>query len=59
VDGFSCTGSQDLSENWESGDEVSFDLAAADACTGAEQDFSGTDTVADGKIVAASITQTG
>jgi hypothetical protein len=57
VDGFSCTGSQDLSENWESGDEVNFDLAATDNCTGAVQDFSGTDTVVNGQIVAADISQ--
>jgi hypothetical protein len=57
VDGFSCTGSQDLSENWQSGDEVNFDLAATDNCTGAVQDFSGTDTVVNGQIVAADITQ--
>ncbi len=52
VDGFSCTGAQDLSENWASGDQVNFDLAATDSCTGAVQDFSGTDTVQGGLIVA-------
>jgi hypothetical protein len=56
ADGFSCTGSQVLSENWESGDEVNFDLAATDDCSGAVQDFTGTDTVVDGKIVAADVT---
>src|ERR1700729_2776132 len=30
VDGFNCTGSPVLSRNWESGDEVNFDLAATD-----------------------------
>jgi hypothetical protein len=59
VEGFSCTGSQYLTENWESGNAVNFDLAAADVCTGAEQYFTGTDTVADGKIVGASVAQTG
>lgn len=59
VDGFSCTGSQAVSENWSSGDEVNFDLAATDDCTGAVQDFSGTDTVQGGRIVAADISQTG
>jgi hypothetical protein len=59
VDGFACTGSQDLSENWESGDEVNFDLAATDNCTGAVQDFSGTDTVQGGLIVAADVSQDG
>jgi hypothetical protein len=57
VDGFNCTGSQDLSENWESGDEVNFDLAATDDCSGAVQDFTGTDTVQNGQIVAADISQ--
>ena len=56
ADGFSCTGSQVLSENWESGDEVNFDLAATDDCSGAVQDFTGTDTVVNGKIVAADVT---
>jgi hypothetical protein len=55
VDGFSCTGSQDLSENWESGDEVNFDLAATNDCTGGVQDFTGTDTVVNGQIVAADV----
>jgi hypothetical protein len=55
VDGFNCTGPQDLSENWESGDEVNFDLAATDDCSGAVQDFTGTDTVVNGLIVAADV----
>lgn len=59
VDGFSCTGGQQLTEQGESGDQVSFSLAATDSCTGAVQQFSGTDTVSGGKIVAARITQTG
>jgi hypothetical protein len=42
TDGFSCTGSQDLTEDWESGDEVNFNLAATDACSGTEQYFAGT-----------------
>jgi hypothetical protein len=58
VNGFACTGAQDLSKNWESGDEVNFDLAATNDCTGAVQTFTGTDTVAGGKIVAADVTQT-
>jgi hypothetical protein len=57
VDGYACTGSEDLSENWASGDQVNFDLAATDNCTGAVQDFSGTDTVQGGLIVAADISQ--
>jgi hypothetical protein len=59
ADGFACTGSQDLSENWASGDEVNFDLTATDNCTGAVQDFSGTDTVQGGLIVAADVSQVG
>jgi len=57
VSGFACTGSQELSENWQSGDQVNFDLAATDNCTGAVQDFSGTDTVQGGLIVAADVSQ--
>ena len=57
ADGFNCTGSQELSKNWESGDEVNFDLVATDDCDGAVQDFTGTDTVQDGQIVAADISQ--
>ncbi|HMH94096.1 MAG TPA: hypothetical protein VK586_23825 [Streptosporangiaceae bacterium] len=59
VAGFSCTGSQQLAEQGESGDQVSFTLAATDNCTGAVNQYSGTDTVSGGKIVAAHITQTG
>jgi hypothetical protein len=59
VDGFSCTGGQQLTKQGESGDQVSFSLAATDSCTGAVQQFSGTDTVSGGKIVTAHITQTG
>ena len=59
ADGFACTGSQDLSENWTSGDEVNFDLSATDNCTGAVQEFSGTDTVSGGLIVAADVSQVG
>jgi hypothetical protein len=59
VSGFSCTGGQQLAEQGASGDQVSFTLAATDRCTGAVQQFSGTDTVSGGKIVAAHITQTG
>lgn len=58
VDGFACTGSQALTETGSSGDEVSFDLAATDNCTGAVQNFSGTDTVQGGLIVAADVSQT-
>jgi hypothetical protein len=56
--GFACTGSQQVSENWESGSSVNFDLAAGDSCNGTTQYYTGTDTVENGTIVAADITQT-
>jgi hypothetical protein len=59
VDGFACTGAQQLTDQGESGNQVSFSLAATDSCTGAVQHFSGTDTVSGGRIVAAHIIQTG
>jgi hypothetical protein len=58
VAGFSCTGAQDVSENWESGDQVSFNLAATDSCNGVTQQYTGTDTVQNGIIVAADVVQT-
>lgn len=57
--GFACTGSQAVTENWDSGDQVNFDLAAGNSCTGATQYYTGTDTVQHGVIVAASVVQTG
>ena len=59
VDGFTCTGGQTVSENWDSGDQVNFNLAATSSCTGATQYFTGTDTVQNGVIVAANVVQTG
>lgn len=59
VNGFTCTGAQNLTENWESGNEVSFNLEATDDCSGARAHFTGTDTVLDGKITATVVTQTG
>jgi hypothetical protein len=59
VAGFACTGSQELSEIAESGDQVTFRLAATDDCTGVVQHFTGTDTVINGKIAAADVHQTG
>jgi hypothetical protein len=59
VAGFSCTGAQAVSENWESGDQVNFDLAAVDSCTGNTQYFTGTDTVENGVIVAARVAAAG
>jgi hypothetical protein len=57
--GFACTGSQLVSENWESGSSVNFDLTAGDSCNGSTQYYTGTDTVENGTIVGADITQTG
>ena len=59
VSGFSCTGDQQLTELSESGNTVSFNLAAANICTGHVQHFTGTDTVSDGRIVAADVRRTG
>lgn len=59
VSGFACTGSQQLTEVGECGDQVSFHLAATDNCTGAVQHYAGTDTVVNGKIVAADVHLTG
>jgi hypothetical protein len=57
--GFSCTSSQAVSENWDSGDQVNFDLAAGDSCDGTTQYYTGTDTVTSGIIVAANVVQAG
>src|SRR5215469_17486773 len=59
VNGFACTGAQQLSEVSQSGDQVTFDLDATNSCSGAVQHFTGTDTVLNGKIVAAHVVQTG
>lgn len=57
--GFTCTGSQAVSENWDSGDQANFDLAAGDSCDGTTQYYAGTDTVTNGIIVAANVVQAG
>jgi hypothetical protein len=57
--GYSDTGEQTLNENWESGDEVSANIAAVDTATGDTQYFSGAWTVDNGLITSASVTQTG
>ena len=58
VAGFSCTGARGVSENWESSDQVNFDLAATDSCNGVTRQYTGTDTVQNGIIVAADVVQT-
>lgn len=57
--GFACTGAQAVTENWDSGDQVGFDLAATDSCSGATQYYTGTDTVRGGIIVGANVVQAG
>ena len=57
VAGFTCTGAQAVTQNWDSGDQVNFDLAATNSCTGATQSYTGTDTVQNGIIVAANVAQ--
>ena len=59
VVGFACTGSQSVSENLESGDQVNFNLVATDSCIGAIRYYTGTDTVRGGVIVGADVVQTG
>ena len=58
VAGFACTGAQQLTDNGTSGNQVSFSLTAADTCTGQVHTYAGTDTVQNGKIVAADVSQT-
>jgi len=57
--GYANTGAQTLTENWESGDQVSANIAAVDTSTGDTQYFSGSWTVDNGLITSASVTQTG
>jgi hypothetical protein len=59
ADGFACSGAQSLTENWDSGDQVNFNLAAGDTCTRATQYYTGTDTVQNGIIVAANVARSG
>jgi hypothetical protein len=59
VAGFANTGAQTLSEISQSGDQVTFNLAAVDLATGVTQYFTGTDTVVNGVIVQANVIQTG
>lgn len=58
VSGFACTGSQQLTEEGTSGDQVTFSLTATDSCTGQVHTYAGTDTVQNGTIVAANVQQT-
>jgi hypothetical protein len=57
--GYANTGEQTLTENWESGDQVSANIAAVNTATGDRQYFNGSWTVDNGLITSASVTQTG
>jgi hypothetical protein len=59
VAGYACTGAVHVTKLGESGDHVSFALAAVDDCTGQSQHYTGTETVQDGRIVAADVMRTG
>lgn len=58
VAGYSDTGTQTVTEVSESGDQVSFNLTSNNP-DGTVQTYSGTDTVQNGRIVAATVVQTG
>lgn len=58
VAGYADTGTQTVTEVSESGDQVSFTLTSNNP-DGTVQTYSGTDTVQNGRIVAASVVQTG
>jgi hypothetical protein len=57
--GYACTGAEQLTELGGSRDQVHFDLAAYDGCTGQTLYYTGTDTVRHGRIVAARVTRIG
>jgi hypothetical protein len=59
VAGYTCTGTERPTKVGQSGNQVSFNLAVVNNCTGAVQYYAGTDTVRGAKIVAADVTRTG
>jgi hypothetical protein len=59
VNGFACTGAQQVTQVSSSGDQVTFNLNATNSCNGQVLTFTGTDTVMGGKIVAANVVQNG
>jgi hypothetical protein len=59
VAGYACTGSERPTRLSQSGHQVNFSLAVVNGCTAATQHYTGSDTVRDGKIVAADVTRTG
>jgi hypothetical protein len=58
VAGYADTGTQTVTEISASGDHVTFTLTS-DNPDGTVQTYTGTDTVTGGRIIAASVTQTG
>ena len=58
VAGYADTGTQTVTETSASGDQVSFTLTS-DNPDGTVQTYAGTDTVTGGRIIHASVTQTG
>ena len=59
VAGYVCTGTERPTKLGQSGHQVSFNLVVVNGCTAATQNYTGTDTVRGGKIVAAEVTPTG
>jgi len=59
VAGYACTNAERPTRLSQSGHQVSFNLAVVNGCTAVTQDYTGTDTVLGGKIVAAYVTPTG
>ena len=59
VAGYACTGTERPTKLGQSGHQVSFNLVVVNGCTAATQNYTGTDTVRGGKIVAAEVTPTG
>ena len=59
VAGYGCTSAERPTKLSQSGHQVSFNLVVVNGCTAATQNYTGTDTVRGGKIVAAEVTPTG
>jgi len=59
VAGYDCTSAERPTRLSQSGHQVSFSLVVVSDCTAATQNYTGTDTVRGGKIVAAYVTPIG
>ena len=59
VAGYSCTGTEKPTRLGQFGPQVTFNLTVVNNCTGASAQYTGTDTVRSGKIVAADVRRTG